>query len=114
MNIERNGIYLANLHPTVGHEIAKTRPVIVVSNNINNRHSSTVTVLPLTSTHLTTIYPFETLLKKGIANLPKDSKVKADQIRTLDKTRIVKQIGTVPEIEMALVDVALKIHLALD
>ncbi|MBU4009888.1 MAG: type II toxin-antitoxin system PemK/MazF family toxin, partial [Proteobacteria bacterium] len=42
MNIERNGIYVANLDPVIGHEISKTRPVIVVSNNINNRFSGTV------------------------------------------------------------------------
>ena len=52
MNIERSGIYVANLDPTIGHEIAKTRPVIVVSNNINNRLAGTVTVLPITSTNL--------------------------------------------------------------
>ncbi|NQU64721.1 MAG: type II toxin-antitoxin system PemK/MazF family toxin [SAR324 cluster bacterium] len=111
--MERNGIYLANLDPVIGHEIAKTRPVIVVSNDINNRYSGTVSVLPLTSTNLKKIYPFEVLLAKGIGNLPKNSKAKADQIRTLDKQRIVKYIGTLSDREMNHIDEAIMIHLSL-
>ena len=49
MTINRGDIYLAALDPVVGNEISKTRPVLVVSNNINNRYAGTVTVLPITS-----------------------------------------------------------------
>ncbi len=49
MTIERGDIYLAALDPVIGREIAKTRPVVVVSNNLNNKHGGTITVLPLTS-----------------------------------------------------------------
>ncbi|MBU2509839.1 type II toxin-antitoxin system PemK/MazF family toxin [bacterium] len=112
--MERNGIYVANLDPTIGHEISKTRPVIVVSNNINNRLSGTVSVLPIISTNLKKIYPFEVFLAKGIGNLPKNSKVKADQIRTLDKKRIIKHIGTLENMEMKKIDEALLIHLSLN
>ncbi len=113
MNIERKGIYLANLDPVIGHEIAKTRPVIIVSNNMNNRFSGTVSVLPITSTNLKKIFPFEVLLKKGTGDLPRNSKVKADQIRTLDKQRIVKHIGILPDMEMNQIDEAIMIHLSL-
>ena len=113
MNIERKGIYLANLDPVIGHEISKTRPVIVVSNNVNNRYSGTVSVLPLTSTNLKKIYPFEVLRAKGTGNLPKISKVKADQIRTLDKQRIVKLIGALSDKEMHQISEAIMIHLSL-
>ena len=113
MNIERGGIYLANLDPVIGREISKTRPVIVVSNNMNNRFSGTVTVLPITSANLKKIYPFEALVKKGIGNLPKDSKVKADQIRTLDKQRMIKQFGILPDSEINQIDKAIMIHLSL-
>lgn len=113
MIIERNGIYLANLDPVIGHEIAKTRPVVIVSNNINNRYSGTVSVLPLTSTNLQKTYPFEVLLTKGTGNLPKKSKVKADQIRTLDKQRIVKHIGALTDKEMNQINEAIIIHLSL-
>ena len=113
MNIKRVGIYLASLDPVVGKEIAKTRPVVVVSNNKNNDFSSTVTILPLTSKNTREIYPFEVFLKKGKANPPKNSKVKADQIRTLGKSRIVKFIGSLSKKEMDLLDKAILIHLDL-
>jgi mRNA interferase MazF len=113
MNINRGGIYLATLDPVIGKEISKTRPVVIVSNNKNNEFSSTVTILPVTSKNVQKIYPFEVLLKKGAGNLPKNSKVKADQIRTLDKSRIVKFIGKLEKKEMDLLDKATLIHLDL-
>jgi len=93
MIIKRGFIYLAALDPVIGNDIAKTRPMTVISNDKNNEFSGTVTVLPITSKNLRKIYPFEVYLAKGTANLPKNSKVKADQIRTLDKSRLVKLIG---------------------
>jgi len=111
MNIKRCEIYLANLDPVIGREIAKMRPVVVVSNDKNNEFSGTVTILPITSKNLNKIYPFEVLLTKGTGNLSKNSKIKADQIRTLDKSRIVKFIGTLEKREMDQIEKALKIHL---
>jgi mRNA interferase MazF len=113
MNIRRGQCYLAALDPVIGHEISKTRPVVVVSNDKNNEFSGTVTILPITSKNLQKIYPFEVFLSKGEANLPKDSKVKADQIRTLDKARLVKFIGTLNEDQIEQVNKAARIHLAL-
>jgi len=113
MNIKRGEFYLAALDPVIGKEISKTRPVLVVSNDKNNEFSSTMTILPITSKNIQRIYPFEVLLTRGTGNLPKDSKVKADQIRTLDKSRIVKFIGTLENKEMNRIDKAIKIHLAL-
>ena len=113
MSISRGDIFLAALDPVIGREIAKTRPVVVVSNNINNQYAGTVTVLPVTSKNLQKIYPFEVLLLKTTGNLPKKSKAKADQIRTLDKARLVKRIGHLKQEEMAIVEEAIKIHLAL-
>lgn len=113
MNIKRGSIYLAVLDPTIGREIAKTRPVAVISNDKGNEFSGTVTVLPITSQNLDTTYPFEVFLMKGTANLPKDSKVKADQIRTLDKRRLIKFIGALDEKELDAMEKALKVHLDL-
>lgn len=113
MNIKRGEIYLAILDPVVGKEISKTRPALIVSNDKNNEFSGTVTILPLTSKKPQKIYPFEVFLSKGTGNLPKDSKVKADQIRTLDKSRIVTLIGKLGKEEMNQVEKAMKIHLAL-
>jgi mRNA interferase MazF len=113
MNIERGKIYLAVLDPVIGKEISKTRPVVIVSNDKNNKFSGTVTILPITSKNVQKIYPFEVLLSKGVGKLPKTSKVKADQIRTLDKSRIVRFIGTIKKQEMDEIEKAIKIHLAL-
>lgn len=113
MSIKRGGLYLAALDPVVGREISKTRPVVVVSNDKNNEFSGTVTILPITSRNLEKIYPFEVFLKRGAGNLPKDSKVKADQIRTLDKSRIVRSIGILEPREMGRIENAIKIHLGL-
>jgi len=111
MIIRRGDIFLAALDPTIGREISKTRPVVIVSNNKNNRYSGTVTVLPITSQSVQKTYPFEVFLDQGKGNLPKNSKIKADQIRTLDKRRLVKSIGVLPEEDMRLVDKAIHIHL---
>ena len=113
MNIRRGGIYLAALDPVVGREISKTRPVVVVSNDKNNEFSGTVTILPITSKNSQSVYPFEVFFLRGIANLPKDSKVKADQIRTLDRSRLIKQIGVLEQKDLDAIDKAMGIHLYL-
>jgi len=113
MNIKRGEIYLTVLDPVVGREISKTRPVVVVSNDKNNEFSATVTILPLTSRNLQKIYPFELFLPKGAGNLPKDSKVKADQIRTLDRSRLLTLIGKLEREEIIQLEKAVKIHLEL-
>lgn len=113
MNIKRGNVYLASLDPTVGHEIAKTRPVVVVSNDINNIYSGTVSILPITSKKTENIYPFEVFLPENTANLPKNSKVKADQIRTLDKSRLVQFVGALEDEQILQINKAIRIHLAL-
>ena len=113
MNIKRGNIYLASLDPVVGREISKPRPVVVFSNNTNNEFSGTVTVLPITSKNTSKIYPFEVFLPEGTGNLPKNSKVKADQIRTLDKTRLVKKIGELEQKDISEIERAIKIHLGI-
>ena len=111
MITRRGDICLVALDPVMGNEISKTQPALIVSNDINNRYSRTLAVLPITSKKLQKIYPFEIFLPKGMGNLPKDSKVKADQIRTLDKRRFVKFIGTVDADIMEEVETALMVHL---
>jgi mRNA interferase MazF len=113
MNIRRGEIYLAALDPVLGREISKTRPVVILSNDKNNAFSGTVTILPISSQNLDRVYPFEVALLKGSGNLPKDSKVKADQIRTIDRRRIIRLIGTLSRPEMANIERAVRIHLEL-
>jgi len=112
MNIKRGEIWLANLDPTVGSEIQKTRPVVIVSNDSNNQNNSVVTVVPITS-NATRVFSFEVFLPMGTAGLPKDSKAKADQIRTLDKSRLVKLYGQLSASLINALDKAIKLHLDL-
>ncbi|OQX22291.1 MAG: MazF family transcriptional regulator [Desulfobacteraceae bacterium IS3] len=112
MTVKQGEIYLACLDPVVGAEMSKSRPVLVVSNNLNNEFSGTVTILPITSS-TGKIYPFEVLLRKGTGNLPKDSKAKADQIRTLDKSRLTQRIGALSSADIVEIQKAIKIHLDL-
>jgi len=111
MTTRRGDICLVALDPVMGSKISKTRPALIVSNDINNRFSGTLTVLSITSKKLQKIYPFEVFLPRGMGNLPKDSKAKADQVRTLDKRRFVKFIGSVNVEIMRKVEKALMIHL---
>lgn len=113
MNIKRGGIYIACLDPVIGKEISKTRPVVVISNDINNKYAGTVTILPITSKNLNKIYPFEVFLPRREGNLPKDSKVKADQIRTLDKSRIMSELGIIEFQYIKKIEKAVAIHLDL-
>ncbi len=85
--ILRGQIYWVQLDPSIGSEIKKTRPALIVSNNANNQVSDTVTVLPLTS-QTKVIRPFEVLLPVGVGGLKVASKAKANQIRTVDKQRL--------------------------
>lgn len=110
--IRKGDVYLVKLDPIEGSEIGKTRPAVVISNNINNEFADAVTVIPITSS-IGKVYPFEVFLKKGIANMSSDSKVKANQIRTVDRSRLKDLIGTIPGTILRDIEKAIKIHLDL-
>ena len=111
--MKRGEIWFADLSPTRGAEIAKHRPVLIVSNNANNRASGTITILPITS-NVTRVYPFEVFLASAESGLPKDSKIQAQQIRTLAKERITGNvIGKLGEEKASAVDAAIRLHLGI-
>lgn len=109
---KRGEIWLVSLEPIVGHEIGKTRPGLIISNDRNNQFAETITVLPLTS-QIGEIYPFEVLLSKEETGLPLDSKVKSNQIRTIDKKRLIKFLTKAPEERIREIEQALLIHLGI-
>ncbi|MEI6268959.1 MAG: type II toxin-antitoxin system PemK/MazF family toxin [Methylococcaceae bacterium] len=95
MNYRWN-IYLVNLDPTVGSEQGKTRPVLVISDDDINAVLPVINILPLTSHKQgRKIYPNEVLLPKEQTTLDKDSIVLCYQIRTIDKKRLIKKIGSI-------------------
>lgn len=106
-------IYEVNLDPVIGSETGKNRPALIVSNDINNEFSQTVTVLPITGQPAKRQYPFEVLVPKGSAGLTADSRIKANQIRTIDKRRLISFRGSLPSQYLPQVEKALKIHLNL-
>lgn len=111
--MKRGEIYYADLSPTVGAEINKRRPVLIVSSNANNRAAATVTVLPVTS-NVSRVYPFEVLLLAKQSGLPKDSKAMAQQIRTVSKNRLhPEKAGELGRDLLEQVDAAIRLHLAL-
>jgi mRNA interferase MazF len=112
--MKRGEIYYANLDPAIGSETAKRRPILIISNDINNRVANTVTILPITS-NVERVYPFEILLQVGDSGLSLPSKVQAQQIRTISKQRIMSDvIGSLSEELMRLVETAIKLHLNLN
>jgi len=110
--ILRGQIYLVQLDPAIGFEIKKTRPALIVSNDVNNQFSDTVTVLPLTS-QTKVIHPFEVLLPVGAGGLKVASKAKANQIRTVDKKRLsTSPLGSPIDAKLLYrINKAIKIHL---
>ena len=109
----RGQIWLVSLDPVTGSEIGKTRPALVISNDKNNRYSSTVTVIPLTGSS-EKIYPFEVFIGKKYSGLSLDSKIKCNQVRTVDRARLIKSTGQIPEDKMNEVEKALLLHLDID
>ncbi len=93
-------VYLANLDPTIGSEQGITRPVMIISEDQINQLLPVVNVLPITSRKTgRKIYPNEALIPKGIGGLIIDSIVLSYQIRTLDKKRLIKKLGTIDAVE---------------
>ena len=90
MNIQRYEIYLVKLNPTVGSEIQKTRPCVIISPNEMNI-LNTVIIAPLTSKG------FDFIFRPNIIFQNKKGLVLLDQIRTVDKKRLVKKLGMIEE-----------------
>jgi mRNA interferase MazF len=109
---QRGEIYWVNLDPTVGSEIAKTRPALIISNNIGNQHANRVIVAPISSSGRGKVYPFEVLLKAGEGGISQRSKVLLDQIRAVDKSRLGDRIGTLKSKIMTEVNRAIRLSLA--
>lgn len=104
----RGDVYWVGLDPVIGTEIRKKRPAVIVSNDSCNRHGTRVVVLPITS-NVSSLFPGEALITiKG-----RQGRALGDQIRSIDKSRLQARVGTVTPAEMARIDEALAITLAL-
>jgi mRNA interferase MazF len=89
---KRGEVYLVNLDPTIGSEIKKTRPAVIIQNNIGNQFSPVTIIAPITSGGHA-VYPVEVEIKAAEGGLEGNSLALLNQIRTIDQTRLVKKLG---------------------
>lgn len=100
---KRGEIYWVNLDPTIGSEITKTRPALIISNNAHNEISRRVIVAPITS-KASKVFPFEV----GLTIKDKNCKILLDQVRAIDKLRLANRIDIVSIEVLEKVEIALK------
>lgn len=105
--IQRGDVFWANLDPTIGVEIQKTRPVVVMSNDVINQRSQLVIVVPLT-TNVTRLSPSHVLIPRGEGGLTEDSKALTEQIRAMDKQRLTTRIGILSPRFLRLIEQAIR------
>ena len=110
---QRGEIYLVHFGPTVGHEIQKTRPALIVQNDISNQYNPMTIVAAISSQFGDPPFPREVVVEPAESGLPKRSAVILNQIRSVDRQRLAKKLGRLSEREMLRVDEALKISLGL-
>jgi len=112
-DVRRGDVVILRPDPAEGHEMKKTRPAVVIQNDIGNRNSSTTIVAPVTGTYRE--YPFEVFVAADGPPLEKDSSIRLDRIRTVSvPERIHSVVGSLDGPTMAEVDEALKLSLDLD
>ncbi len=111
--MNRGDVYLVDFEPSVGAEIRKKRPAMIISCNEANKHLRTVMVIPFLS-KIEKVHPFEVLVKKEQSGLNVDSKLKIPQMRSVDKSRLTKYIRTLNDDLLSEIEKALKLHLAME
>jgi mRNA interferase MazF len=115
MTFPRRGeIYLVAFDPTIGHEIQKTRPAVIIQNDVSNQHSPITIVSAISSQFRNPPRPREvTIAMGGKTGLSKPSAVILSQIRSIDRARLQKRLGVLDAATMRRVDEAIKISLGL-
>ena len=114
VELKRGDIFLANLEPVKGSEQGGIRPVLIIQNDLSNKYSPVTIVASLTSKKFTKEFPTNVFLSKKDSGLDKDSTILLNQIKTIDKRRIIKKVSCLNIHFMNKVDMAIKISLSLD
>lgn len=114
MEINRGEVFYADLSPVVGCEQGGTRPVVIVQNNVGNRHSPTVIAAAITSKQDKTSLPTHISVKGESCGLSKDSVVLLEQIRTIDKQRLREKTGCLTPEDIKKLNNALNISFGLN
>lgn len=114
MTIRRGDVYYADLRPVIGSEQGGIRPVVILQNDVGNRHSPTVICAAITSKMNKAKLPTHVELPSAICDMAKDSVILLEQLRTIDKQRLREKICHLDEQLLRKVDQALLISLGLD
>jgi len=109
----RGDILVADLEPVLGSEQGGKGPVLVLQNNLSNRYSPVTIVASITSKKFSKQFPTNVYLDKRDSKLDSDSTILLNQIRTIDKKRIIKKISHLDDFIMRQVDMAIKVSLGL-
>ncbi len=110
---KRGEVYLVNFDPTMGAEIQKTRPALILQNDIANRHSPITIVAAISSKFEEPLYPTEVLISVPEGGLSVDSVVLLNQLRSIDRRRLVRRLGAIQPNTMAKAERSLQISLGL-
>lgn len=111
----RGDVWEVDLEPVRGAETGKKRPCLIIQNDVGNKYASTTIIAVITGAeNVPKDCPVDIRVKAGVGGLRKESVIMCSQIRTVDKTRLMKRIGKIPPHAMEEVNKALKISLELD
>src|SRR5215510_6424485 len=110
---KRGEVYLVSFDPTLSAEIQKTRPALIVQNDIANRHSPITIVAAITSQFDEPLYPTEVLITPPEGGLTMPSVVLLNQIRSIDRRRLVRRLGRVTAGTLERVNRAIQLSLGL-
>jgi len=110
---KRGEIYLVEFDPARGHEIQKTRPALIIQNDIGNRYSPVTIVAAITSKFAAAPHPTDVIVEGVQSGLSLPSAVVLNQIRSVDRQRLIRRLGRLDVAAMQRVDQALQISLGL-
>lgn len=113
MIVKRGDVLYADLGPVIGSEQDGIRPVLVLQNDRGNRYSPTVIIAPITTKFTKSKIPTHILIESGSSGLRQNSIVLVEQIRTIDKARIIKKVGHLSNTDLLKIQNAIKINFSI-